>query len=220
MKQVAPHLVRAAIGDARRPSIAWWVMAVLGLAVGGYAMALFDARAVKDAVPGFPWLDEVHFAAGGVALAVGPWLFRRDFLARRTALHHALGKLYFVAVAGSGLAALAMGPFAMAGTSARLGFTSLAVLWLGSTAIGAWRIHDGRVVEHRRAMVVSYALCFAAATLRVQLPIWIASTGSFDAAYRIVAWSCWVPNLLFAWWWLSRTDLAGQPRRAAVTANG
>jgi hypothetical protein len=38
------------------------------------------------------------------------------------------------------------------------------------------------------------------------------ATGSSGLAYQIVSWSCWVPNLLFAEWWLARTDHAGRWR--------
>ncbi|GAB4428835.1 MAG: hypothetical protein OHK0039_47410 [Bacteroidia bacterium] len=52
--------------------------------------------------------------------------------------------------------------------------------------------------------MISYAACFAAVTLRLWLPILTALLGDFLPAYRIVAWLCWVPNLLVAlaviWW--------------------
>ena len=44
-----------------------------------------------------------------------------------------------------------------------------------------------------------FALIFAAVMLRIELPlliIWF--QGDFTPAYRIVAWLCWVPNLLWA----------------------
>jgi len=47
-------------------------------------------------------------------------------------------------------------------------------------------------------MIFSYAACFAAVTLRVWLPLLTIAMGEFNSAYRIVAWLCWVPNLIVA----------------------
>ena len=48
-------------------------------------------------------------------------------------------------------------------------------------------------------MIYSYAACFAAVTLRIWLPILTSILGEFLSAYRIVAWLCWVPNLIVAY---------------------
>lgn len=185
------------------------MLAVFSLAFGGYAMALQDARGNPDAVPGLPWLDEVHFAAGGLALAIGPLGFRRDLLARATEWHRKIGMTYVAAVFVSGLAACAMALYSFAGIATHLGFGALGLLWLGTTAVGLRRIHRGDVAGHRRAMVYSFALCFSAVTLRAELPLLALAFGSFETGYRIVSWSCWITNLAFAWWWLGRTDVAG-----------
>jgi hypothetical protein len=48
-------------------------------------------------------------------------------------------------------------------------------------------------------MIRSYALCFAAVTLRIWLPLFQFALGlEFIFAYRIIAWLCWVPNLVVA----------------------
>ena len=57
-------------GGGRKTRALWWLIATLSVAIGGYGMALQDARQVTDAVPGLPWLDEVHFVGSGLALAV------------------------------------------------------------------------------------------------------------------------------------------------------
>ncbi len=200
--------------DRRRPGLLWWLVALPAVGVGSYGIALQDARAVRDAVPGLPWLDEVHFAAGGLALLVGPLAFRRDLLARATAWHHRIGWTYVAGVMVSGLAGLLMACWSMAGPVTHFGFGMLAVFWLGTTALGVRAIQRRDVVAHRRWMVLSFALCFAAVTLRIQLaPLAIALQG-LEPAYRIVSWSCWVPNLLVAGWWLSRTDVTGRLRKS------
>ena len=47
-------------------------------------------------------------------------------------------------------------------------------------------------------MLRSFALIFAAVTLRIELPILIGIFHGFDPAYALVAWLCWVPNLAIA----------------------
>jgi len=190
---------------ARPAGAAWWILALFATAIGGYGVLTIDARQVTDAVPGLPWLDEVHFVTGGLALIVGVWGFRRDLLAKRRGLHKALGKLYMVCVLFSGVAAGAMACFAMGGLVPQVGFAVLAVLWLGTTFAGWRTIHKRKdVVAHRRWMVRSYALTCAAITLRIQLGPLAMLLQGFEPAYRIVAWSAWVPNALFAEWWLRR----------------
>ncbi|MFN3242534.1 MAG: DUF2306 domain-containing protein [Planctomycetota bacterium] len=194
----------------RPAGIAWWILAVLATAVGSYGLLMIDAREHTDAVPGMPWLDELHFVTGGLALIVGIWGFRRDVLVRRRGLHRALGKVYVGSVLLGGLSGAAMACFAMGGAVPRVGFGLLALGWLGTTAAGWRAIHGSRnqggrdVAAHRRWMVRSYALTCAAITLRIQLGPLAMLLQGFEPAYRIVAWSAWVPNALFAEWWLRR----------------
>lgn len=48
-------------------------------------------------------------------------------------------------------------------------------------------------------MVYSYALCFSAVTFRLWLPLLIWLFSDFTPAYQLVAWLCWIPNLLVAY---------------------
>jgi hypothetical protein len=54
-------------------------------------------------------------------------------------------------------------------------------------------------------MLRSYALVFAAVTLRIELPLLVMAFGEFTPAYQAVAWVSWVPNLLWAEWYVRRT---------------
>jgi len=213
-KQIAPASCGIQHGS-HKPGALWWLLAVLATLVGSYGVSLQDGRPKTDSVPGLPWLDEVHFLAGGIALIVGVWAFRRDILTRRRQLHRRMGQLYVACALASGMAGLSMAAFSMGGLAGHLGFGMLGVLWLGSTTIGWWLIHKRKVVFlHRRWMVRSYALCCAAISLRVETGILVPLTGSFGIAYAIVSFACWVPNVLFAEWWLARTTFAGRFCRA------
>ena len=47
-------------------------------------------------------------------------------------------------------------------------------------------------------MIRSFALTFAAVTLRLYIPASQMAGIPFDTAYPVIAWLCWVPNLLVA----------------------
>lgn len=189
----------------RSPGPGWWLLALFATAIGGYGVLMVDARAVKDAVPGMPWLDEVHFVTGGLALILGVWGFRRDLLVSRRELHRIVGKLYVLLVLVSGTSGLAMACFSMGGMTTHFGFGLLAVAWLATTFLGWHRIHKAKnVIAHRRWMVRSYALTCAAISLRIQLGPLAYLLEGFDSAYKIVSWSAWIPNLIFAELWLKR----------------
>lgn len=87
---------------------------------------------------------------------------------------------------------------AFGGPVARAGFACLAAAWL-FTGFKAFRaIRARNVVLHRRWMVHNFALTFAAVTLRLCLPDLVVSGVAMDLAYLMVAWLCWIPNLIVA----------------------
>lgn len=140
----------------------------------------------------------LHISLGGIALLAGFTQFFTKLRANRPGLHRNLGKLYVMAVAISGLCGLLIAFFANGGLIAALGFGSLAVLWLYTTLRAYTAVRSQRFTDHRRWMIRSYALCFAAVTLRIYLPLMVATGIGFIIAYRIIAWLCWVPNLIVA----------------------
>jgi len=140
----------------------------------------------------------LHISLGGVSLLAGFTQFFSKLRANRPGLHRKLGKLYLLAVGISGLSGLVIAFFANGGLIAALGFGSLAVLWLYTTFRAYTAIRNKQLSVHRRWMIRSYSLCFAAVTLRIYLPLMVAAGLGFIVAYRIIAWLCWVPNLLLA----------------------
>jgi len=99
----------------------------------------------------------------------------------------------------SGTAGLGIALFATGGIIPTLGFGGLAILWLYTTVNAYTNVRQKNINAHQRWMIRSYALCFAAVTLRIYLPIFIGAFGmDFIPAYRIIAWLCWVPNILVA----------------------
>lgn len=187
-----------------RARIGWSTMAVLSL-----AMVLLASRYLSlDPEVFFPQQRAVylvhtvpliaHIAGGMLALLTGPVQFVRRLRDRAPAVHRWTGRMYLVGVGVGGLGGLAMARLAYGGPAARLGFAALAVAWLYATWMAYRRIRRGDVASHRRWMVRSFALTFAAPMLRLWLPGLMATGLPFDVAYPSVAWLCWLPNLVVA----------------------
>ena len=88
-----------------------------------------------------------------------------------------------------------------------LGFMGLGIVWLYSTVKAYFAIRKGDIQLHQGFMIYSYAACFAAVTLRIWLPLLTIAFQDFIIAYRIVAWLCWIPNIVFAYFWVKRKGL-------------
>ena len=142
-----------------------------------------------------------------------PFQFSARLRTRRRALHRWLGRVYGLAIVISGAGGLSLAVHSTAGPIASWGFGLLAVLWVGVTIQAIRLAMVGRIAEHRRWMIRSGALTFAAVTLRLYLPV-LGGLMGFDLAYLIVSWACWVPNLILAEWVLRRE----RQRKAAAQA--
>jgi uncharacterized membrane protein len=151
----------------------------------------------------------VHVFSAIPVVLLGWGQFSTSLQRRHAAWHRVIGKAYvglvlFAAAPGGFI--LAMG--AAGGLSGKLCFVVMSLLWFGFT-LRAWlRIRQRNVAGHQKDMQRSYALSFAAITLR----IWMFLIGGLlewrsPGAYALCAWLCWVPNLvLLAAWhrWESR----------------
>ncbi len=146
-----------------------------------------------------------HISFGGIAMLSGWSQFSKKLRAKKLSLHRTLGKIYLICISLSGVAGLYLALFANGGLISSFGFGGLAIGWLLTSSIAYRAIKKGDIDDHERWMIRSYALCFAAVTLRIWLPISQAVLHlDFIEAYRVIAWLCWVPNLLFAEWWISK----------------
>jgi uncharacterized membrane protein len=138
-----------------------------------------------------------HIVGGVLALALGPFQFLNRLRARRPQLHRWIGRFYLLGILLGGTAGLYMAFFAYAGVAASLGFAALAITWLITGFLAYRTIRAGDVAAHRRWMIYNFALTFAGVTLRLEMipltMIFAPTTG-----YEIVAWLCWIPNLIVA----------------------
>ncbi len=151
-----------------------------------------------------------HIILGGLSLLIGWSQFISGIRNTRLSLHRTIGKIYVVAALLSALAGIYIGFFATGGLIASAGFISLGCIWFTTTFIAYSSIKKGDLTRHEIMMIFSYAACFAAVTLRVWLPLLIMLFQDFTPAYRIVAWLCWVPNLLVAFFVVRRIQRTKQ----------
>jgi uncharacterized membrane protein len=202
-------------------SAGWGLMAFLALGVALYAAIAYSLLPLGAAVhpdmraafQAHPVGIGVHVFASVFALALGPFQFSARLRARRLNLHRWMGRLYLgLGVLVGGLAGLYLAQFAHGGLAGKLGFGTLAVLWLVTGERAFHFAHHGDVAAHRRWMYRNFSLAFAAVMLRLYLPAAVVAGADFAVAYAVIAWACWVPNLAFAEWLLRASLPRASPR--------
>ena len=205
-------------------------LVLLSLGVAAYAVGVYglmplgtlvhpDMRATFQAHPIGIY---AHVFASVVALTLGPFQFSSRLRASQIQLHRWSGRAYLgVGVLLGGLSGLYMSFHAFGGVGARLGFGCLALAWLFTGLCAFLAIRRRDVASHRRWMVRNFALTFAAVMLRLYLPASMVAGADFGLAYSVIAWLCWVPNVVVAEVLFNRTHnpslqrtVAGKPAAA------
>ncbi len=145
-----------------------------------------------------------HIIPGGIALLVGWLQFSKRLRNRNMGLHRTIGKVYVIAAIIGGLSGVYLGIYANEGIVSQSGFTLLGIVWVITTFLGFSSARRGGIERHKQFMSYSYALCFAAVSLRLWMPILAVTFKDPALAYKIVAWWCWVPNLIIVHLYLMR----------------
>lgn len=194
------HAPRAKTGGLRRSL--WGAGAVLSVGV-----AVFSYRYFADVGPkapdilgnalAKPWLY-LHIAGAATALLLAPTQLLPGLRAKGRPWHRWLGRVYVVACLAGGAGGFVSAFGSTAGPIATAGFASLAVCWITANVMGWKRATQRRFVEHRRWMIYSFAMTFAAVTLRLGLPIAPILHHPFVEGYRVMAWASWLINLAVA----------------------
>jgi uncharacterized membrane protein len=141
----------------------------------------------------------LHVFAAAFALLLGPFQFSSRIRRNQIRFHRWMGRVYLsVGVLVGGLSGLYISQFAFGGVIARFGFASLAVCWLYTGLRAYLAVRDGAIVEHRKWMIRNFSLAFAAVMLRLYIPASTLAGADFTVAYPVIAWLCWLPNLLVA----------------------
>jgi len=141
-----------------------------------------------------------HVLIGGIILVIGFFQLHPASIRRFTKLHRFLGYIYvmgilFFAAPGG----IVMSLFVNRGPWVLVSFLLQGCLWFMFTALAFDRIRKKQIEAHRAWMWRSYALTFAAITLRVYIFITSYKYNlSEPEAYAILAWLSWLPNLFVA----------------------
>ncbi|MEV0192277.1 DUF2306 domain-containing protein [Kitasatospora purpeofusca] len=224
---------------ARRPRRGsrpgWTVILLLSVAITGWSVGQYAAGSLRalaaDKVGLAPTYADrpfavqaafyVHIVTSGIALAVGPFQFVRAIRRRFPRVHRWIGRGYVAAVGLGSAAALVMCCFNSVAFAGFFGFGSLAVLWGWTTYRGYRAARAGDFAAHEAWMIRSFALTFAAPTLRLWFGVLIlvqvlaggAAGGDVEQivgrAYAAVPFLCWLPNLVVAELMVRRRDLPG-----------
>ncbi|MEK3705513.1 DUF2306 domain-containing protein [Paenibacillus sp. FSL R7-0198] len=182
---------------------------ILAFSIAGYAIVQYGVLKASDAglvsfklqKPNFelkPWIYVlyIHIVTAIFALIIGPFQLFMKPTNDRKRWHRLLGYGYVLSITVSGIVSVYLSLFATGGWIAGLGFMSLDVLWVATTLIATRKIMAKDIQAHKAWMLRSYALTFAAVTLRIWLAPLNLLLGDFEAGFRVVAWVCWIPNLL------------------------
>lgn len=140
-----------------------------------------------------------HIIFGGIALFIGWRQFGVQFRTQHLKWHRFIGRVYVIAVLISSVSGIYIGMYANGGIISSVGFICLGLIWFITTSSAVIHIRKGRLEKHQKLMIYSYACTFAAVTLRIWLPLLGNLTHDPDNSYLVVAWLCWIPNLLVAY---------------------
>ncbi len=198
-------------------TISWVLLILFAIVIGIYPAMYFVSDALaengllsqkQEAVLTMDiWrlMFNTHIIFGGMALLIGWTKFMPKFRSRNMKLHRSIGLVYLLAMLFSGIAGLYLAFYAEGGLVAKAGFAGLALAWLFTSGKALMTVKKGQINAHKHWMIRSYALTFAAVTLRIWLPLFQYAIGlDFITAYVIIAWLCWVPNLAWAEWKVRR----------------
>jgi uncharacterized membrane protein len=146
----------------------------------------------------------IHVYSSLFVLFAGFTQFSKQLLRTMPSLHRLLGYGYVLNILCiTGPASLIMGFYANGGTTSRIAFVLLAVLWLYFTWKALVLAKEKKFLEHRKFMIRSFALTLSAITLRA----WkyaINNTVTLPPmdVYRIIAWLGWGVNIIVAEWYI------------------
>ncbi|PCJ27511.1 MAG: hypothetical protein COA96_03155 [SAR86 cluster bacterium] len=154
----------------------------------------------------------MHVVGAGVALFISPIQFM--IYRKNRILHRYMGRVYFLAVMVGSIGGYYMAWYAFGGMISTVGLGILSTLWWSFTLIAVIHARAGNMTAHRRWMIRSFSLTFAAVTLRLLSPF---LSMVFDDATtsQIVYWVSWSLNLALAQLWMNwqaRTQVGSATR--------
>ncbi len=147
------------------------------------------------------WSFYIHIFSAIPVLFFGIFQFSRFVLKKHPKIHRTSGLIYatilLLLAAPSGLI---MSFYANGGLIAQLGFVLMSLLWILTTILALYDIKQKNHVSHGKWMLRSYALTFAAVTLRFYgfLVDYFHFNIPPKETYILLAYLSWIPNLVIA----------------------
>lgn len=177
----------------------FWILCLL-IAVVSLRFLIAPLTLVMDHVAHYlPTLTlplYAHLLGAPIALALAPFQLWQGLRRARPRLHRALGYAYVISVVVAGVGSLLLLPSFRGTGFAATGFAVLGALWIAVTLRGVLLARTRDLAAHRRFMLRSVALTFAAVTLRLIMAPLMADGWSVVETYNVTAWGAWVPNLI------------------------
>jgi uncharacterized membrane protein len=224
-----------------RRSGKWW-LAVSSLAIAIVAPLPYltgsledmarDGQEIATNYAGRPtWVQVVfyvHVCFGGLAMLVTPIQLSSRIRRRRPVVHRVAGRVGIAAILLAAVAGAVLSPFGVADEVGFAGFGLLAVAWFTCAAASLATIRRRDFAAHRRWAIRTFALTYAAVTLRLWLGVLMGIQAgllgvdgdlAFDRAYHVVPFLAWVPNLIVAELLIARVPavaVRGRERRPAI----
>lgn len=185
----------------------WVLLTLIALVIGPFlcdAYSRVSGAAYFRYLSSAEWMIWLHLLASGLGLVVG-WLNllsgtdARSLLksARRRFWHRWLGRIYLAGVAlgiAGGVALLFH--VKHGGIAARFGLGYGLILWSAFTFLMVSTARQGRLEQHRRWALRSYAISLAGITLRIILESGIALRLPLTPVYVTATCSCFLVNLI------------------------
>lgn len=142
----------------------------------------------------------IHVISGMLVILVGPFQFLESFRNKYLSWHKLGGKIYAYSIlllaAPTGLI---MAFYAEGGLWSTVAFSIMSILWFVTTLMAVIKIKQRKIEEHKMWMMRSYALSFAAVTLRLLVPLFsLFILDNEDLITVSTAWLSWMLNLLVA----------------------
>ena len=136
----------------------------------------------------------LHGTTASIALLLSVFQISSQFRKKHLKIHVIFGKIYTWLVL---LIAAPSGFIIAYYSDAKLPFYLLSVLWFFFTYKGFIAVNNKQLINHRNWMIRSFSLVIAAILLRLYILLGLKLFGTMTSEhYYIIAWLCWVPNLL------------------------
>lgn len=139
-----------------------------------------------------------HIGTGFIALILGPLQFWKELRQKYLHIHRWIGRIYLSSIAISALLGLYMA-IINKNIIFSSGITGLALVWIVTGTLAYLTIRRGLVQEHREWMMRNYVVTLGFVSYRIGYEF-MTGIGYKDTV--IMAWLCWVPQLLIVDYYL------------------